>query len=88
MYESYFLLSYPVTFAFYNCNCHLLIGIDCPDIRQVIHWPVLVDLETCVQESGRDNAWPEAILYYSAGKYVNEETRAYGTNKRYSFTNC
>ena len=28
-------------------------GIDCPDVRHIIHWGVPEDTETCIQESGR-----------------------------------
>ena len=28
-------------------------GIDCPDVRQIVHWGIPEDPETYVQESGR-----------------------------------
>ena len=58
-------------------------GIDCSDIRHVIHWSAPADVETYVQEmgrAGRDGLQSQAILYYSAGKYVNEQMKNYGTN--------
>ena len=58
-------------------------GIDCADIRCIIHWSAPADMETYAQETGRagrDNAQSKAVLYYSAAKYVNEKMRDYGTN--------
>ena len=42
------------------------LGIDCPDIRQIIHWGVPESLEEYVQESGRsgrDGEQSKAIIY-------------------------
>ena len=58
-------------------------GIDCSDIRYVIHWSAPVDIETYMQEMGRawrDGLQSQAILYHSAGKYVSEQMKNYGTN--------
>ena len=55
-------------------------GIDCADIRWIIHWSAPADLETYAQETGRDGVQSEAILYYSAARYVNDKMRSYGTN--------
>ena len=43
-------------------------GIDCPNIRQIIHWNSPSDMETCIQETGRtgrDGMVAYATLYYS-----------------------
>ena len=57
-------------------------GIDCSDIRVVIHWGPPSDCEQYVQESGRagrDRNPAQAILLYGKpGRYVNEKMKAYG----------
>ena len=48
----------------------LSMGVDCPNIRQVIHWQVPRTLEAYFQEvgcAGRDGAPAAAILLYSSG---------------------
>ena len=43
-------------------------GIDCSDLRQIIHWGMPATLEECVQgigRSGQDGTLPQAILYYA-----------------------
>ena len=51
-------------------------GIDCSDIRQVIHWGCPADIESYVQETGRagrDGKQSEAILQFrKGGKYVKD----------------
>ena len=42
-------------------------GIDCPDVRQIIHWGIPADAEMYVQESGRagrDGQMSCALLVY------------------------
>ena len=42
------------------------LGIDCPDIRTIMHWGVPSTIEEYVQETGRagrDGEYAEAILY-------------------------
>ena len=59
-------------------------GIDCLDIRQVIHYSPPSDVEQYVQESGRagrDGLQSEAILLYGKpGKYVTETMKSYCNN--------
>lgn len=58
------------------------LGIDCSDIRQVIHWGSPSNPEQYVQESGRagrDGEQAQAVLYYgSPGRFVGEEMKQYG----------
>lgn len=44
------------------------LGVDCPDIRQVIHWGVPEDMESFIQETGRagrDGKLSSSLLFYS-----------------------
>lgn len=62
------------------------LGIDCPDIRRVIHWGPPNDLDTYVQESGRagrDGQQCEAILLYGKMKeHTSERMQRYGGTAR------
>lgn len=43
-------------------------GIDCPNVRRIIHWSPPADCESYIQETGRggrDGETAHAILYYS-----------------------
>ena len=59
-------------------------GIDCPDIREVIHWGPPCNLETYAQESGRagrNNLQSTAcMLYGDPGRYVETEVKEYAMN--------
>ena len=47
-------------------------GLDCPNVRQVIHWGPSADIESYVQETGRagrDGYLSCAILYHSPADY-------------------
>lgn len=62
-------------------------GIDCPDVRQIIHWGVPEDVETYVQETGRagrDGLLSCALLFYGKSdltkKRTSEQMRRYCTN--------
>ena len=59
-------------------------GIDCPDIREVIHWSPPSSLEMYAQESGRagrDNLPSTAyLLYGNIGKFVETEVKEYALN--------
>ena len=66
-------------------------GIDCPDVRQVIHWGVPDDAEMYVQESGRagrDEKLSLALLLYNKGdlgpKHITKHMKKYCEN----VTNC
>lgn len=61
-------------------------GIDCPDVRQVIHWGVPDDVEMYVQESGRagrDGKPALALLMQDASnlRFTSEEMKDYCLNK-------
>ena len=63
-------------------------GINCPDIRQVIHWRVPEDPEAYIQESGRagrDGKHSLAIIMRKKGdldrRYTSEEMMEYYRNR-------
>lgn len=63
-------------------------GIDCEDVRQVIHWGVPADAEMYVQESGRggrDGLQSCAIILKSSrdlnGRYTSEQMIEYCVNE-------
>ena len=59
-------------------------GIDCPDIRSIVHWGAPSDVETYVQESGccgRDGLPSTAVLYVGRhSKHDRECMREYCAN--------
>ena len=59
-------------------------GIDCPDIRQIIHWGMPSSLEEYVQETGRgghDGNQSRAILYEGkGGKHASTKVKNYVSN--------
>ena len=58
-------------------------GVDCPDIHQIIHNGASSLVEEYVQETGRagrDKLQSKAILVYKPGKYVGKEMKAYCEN--------
>ena len=61
-------------------------GIDCPDIRRIIHWGVPTTVEEYAQETGRagrDGKLAVAILYEGVGeKYADAKMKAYLTNHK------
>ena len=60
-------------------------GIDCPDIRQVIHWGLPTNKEEYVQETGRcgrDGQPAEAVLYRGkGGRHTDSPMKAYASNE-------
>ncbi len=47
-------------------------GIDCPDIRRIIHWGPAPDYESYLQETGRggrDGRQSFAVLYYARTEF-------------------
>ena len=83
--------------AFLDPNSHLHIvvatmafgmGLDCPNVRSVIHWGSSEDVEQYVQETGcagRDGQPAKAILYHGgpdlSSRHVNQEMKQYCLNK-------
>jgi ATP-dependent DNA helicase RecQ len=61
-------------------------GIDCQDVRHVIHWGVPDDVETYVQETGRagrDGLLSCAVLFRapgSLGERVSQQMKKYCTS--------
>ena len=59
-------------------------GIDCPNIRRILHWGMPNNLEEYVQEtgrSGRDGEHSTAILYEGApGKHASTQVKQYVSN--------
>ena len=62
-------------------------GLDCPNIRKVIHWGPSADVESYLQETGRagrDGETSEAILYYTntaLGQLDDANIKEYCKNK-------
>ena len=59
-------------------------GIDCPDIRMVMHWGTPEDIEQYVQEirhAGRDSKPSNAILFHKAQHSISKDMLSYCTNK-------
>lgn len=59
-------------------------GIDCPDIHQIVHYGSPSTPEEYVQEIGRaghDNIQSKVILMFGKLRHVEESMRKYGENK-------
>lgn len=64
-------------------------GLDCPDVRRIIHWGPPSDLESYIQEvgrAGRDGLQSTAVLYYNdsdlGAQYVENTIKEYCTNRK------
>ena len=62
-------------------------GLDCPNIREVIHWGPSSDLESYIQETGRagrDGYLSHATLMHGAGdrRYCSPEMMLYVENEK------
>ena len=58
------------------CTIAFGMGIDCPDVRQIIYWGVSSDVEMYMQESGRagrDGKPACAVLFYKKS-YLDTRT--------------
>ena len=71
------------------------LGIDIPDIRQIIHFGPPNDLDSYIQETGRgarDDKYRKAILLYKPNKYTNNEMKEYASHskqcRRVKLFNC
>ena len=60
------------------------LGIDCPDIRRIIHWGLPTSMEEYVQEAGRagrDGIEATALLYAGkGGTYSTQQMKDYVSN--------
>ena len=59
-------------------------GLDCPDVHQVVHWGPSSDLEHYVQEigrAGRDGLRSKAILMYKKNRHTKKVMEDYALNK-------
>ena len=72
------------------------LGIDCPDIRRIIHWGLPTSMEEYVQEAGcagRDGIEATALLYAGKrGTYSTQQMKDYVSNssqcrRRFLFQN-
>ena len=58
-------------------------GIDCPDVRQIIHWGVLESYLQETGQAGRDGLLSCAVLFHrqgDLGKKTSKQLKAYCTN--------
>ena len=59
-------------------------GVNCPDIRHVIHYGIPEDIEMYVQQVGRaghDGKQSHCTMYYGKGVYKRQEILSYCQNK-------
>ena len=61
------------------------LGIDIPDIRQIIHFGPPNDIDSYIQETGRgarDGKYCKALLLYKPNKYTHSEMKEYATQNQ------
>ena len=63
-------------------------GLDCPNVRRVIHWGPSENIELYLQETGRagrDRLQAQAILYHGgpdlSARHLDEDMKLYCSNK-------
>ena len=70
-------------------------GLDCPEVRQIIHWGPPSDIESDIQEAGRagrDGRQAAAVLYYTAtdrgAQHVDNTIKEYCRNIESAGESC
>ena len=59
-------------------------GVDCPDVRRIIHWGASNDIEAYLQETGRagrDGLPAQALLFPTTNRFMDENMKEYVHNK-------
>ena len=56
-------------------------GIDCPDIRCIIHWGTTEDIEQYVQETGRAGRDNNPFLLHKVQHIISEDMQLYCSNE-------
>ena len=59
-------------------------GVDCPDVRRIIHWGASNDIEAYLQETGRagrDGLPAQALLYSTTNRFMDDSMKDYVHNK-------
>ena len=70
-------------------------GLNCPNVRRIIHWGPPSDIESYIQETGRagrDGDTAHASLYYAkreiSGDLVDGSMKSYCINNTYCRRHC
>ena len=66
------------------CTVAFGMGINCPNVRQVVHWGAPADIESYMQETGRagrDGQLASAVIFVGKGDFkpqlVDDDIRKY-----------